>query len=104
MNTITIDRAAIVNQSPRYGRDVDDAAPWPPLVTAVLSEDGETASFFCPFCLARHTHGATAGNAVAHCFEPDSPYRRTNYDLMIVDGPQNRHPLEGVNRRRTLRR
>jgi len=46
---------------------------------------------WCPFCATWHLHGAGSGlgpreksHRVAHCTEPDSPFRQTGYYLQMM--------------------
>jgi hypothetical protein len=43
-----------------------------------------TLKVWCDYCRVWHGHGEPAGHRVAHCLNPDSPYRRGGYDLEVV--------------------
>jgi hypothetical protein len=51
---------------------------------------GSTIVFMCPHCKREHSHGAgpdpqstAAGHRTAHCADPDSPYDKTGYVLVV---------------------
>jgi hypothetical protein len=57
-----------------------------------VDRNGDELSFWCPFCLRYHYHGAGGepsrrggflnyGHRVAHCVSPRSPFRATGYYL-----------------------
>jgi len=39
--------------------------------------------FYCKYCKDWHLHGRGLGHRVAHCSNPDSPYKKTGYILDI---------------------
>ena len=53
-----------------------------PLVFARVTATGGW-SFWCPFCRTWHRHGPGAGHKVAHCTEPDSPFKKTGYHVRL---------------------
>ena len=57
-----------------------------PVVDAVLGECGGCLSFYCPYCRHRHFHGLPEGHRVAHCSNPNSPFRERGYFLRQVPG------------------
>jgi hypothetical protein len=57
-----------------------------------VDAEGERVSFWCPFCLRYHYHGTGGepsrkggflnyGHRVAHCQNPDSPFKESGYYL-----------------------
>lgn len=39
--------------------------------------------FWCPFCKTHHMHGRGNGHRNQHCSDPDSPFRKTGYELKM---------------------
>lgn len=64
-----------------------------PRFKAVVSEDGITCSFWCPFCRLDHIHGTTGrkppqtiGHRVSHCVTAlDSPLKKTGYYVDLIE-------------------
>jgi hypothetical protein len=50
-----------------------------PVIAATVL--GHQQSFYCEHCGAQHVHGRGNGHRVAHCSNPDSPFKRTGYVL-----------------------
>ena len=42
---------------------------------------------WCKYCNRNHLHGFGYGHRVAHCPDPDSPYRTTGYILVRDPSP-----------------
>jgi hypothetical protein len=55
-----------------------------PTIEAVKSKLGHQLEFYCTYCRKWHFHGRGDGHRVAHCFKPDSPYKRHGYVLKEV--------------------
>jgi hypothetical protein len=62
--------------------------------------EGDQASFWCPFCLRYHYHGTGGepsrkggflnyGHRVAHCQNPESPFKESGYYLKAKPRTKN---------------
>ncbi len=60
-----------------------------PKLQAEATKDGRWR-VWCRFCVRWHYHGKVEGHRVAHCINPDSPYKATGYFLIApaAKGPQ----------------
>jgi len=72
--------------------NADDEA----LVDAYELKDGNLR-MFCQHCFAWHQHGSGAGHRIAHCLDPDSPYKPGGYVLRLA-GPFTRETAQRVER------
>ena len=45
---------------------------------------------WCDHCDAWHWHGPLAGQRVAHCYDPASPYEARRYNIWLVGGGRGR--------------
>lgn len=53
-----------------------------PVVKVFKTENQKQYTFWCPYCICFHKHGAAAlGHRTAHCTNPNSPFRKTGYFL-----------------------
>lgn len=55
-----------------------------PLLAAEQDENG-ALRVWCRYCSTWHRHGRGYGHRVAHCLNPESPYRRTGY-ILVAEG------------------
>ena len=55
------------------------------MLPAYTTESGGWA-VWCPYCGCLHTHGPIPGHVVAHCINPDSPFRRGGGYVLIPTG------------------
>jgi hypothetical protein len=55
------------------------------LIEAESRNEVPVYAFWCSFCDRWHTHGAVSeGNRSPHCISPESPFKRTGYNLKCV--------------------
>lgn len=54
-----------------------------PILLAITDSDGHLSAW-CPFCAKMHRHGSGEGHRVAHCADPESPYKKSGYVLRDV--------------------
>lgn len=66
-----------------------------PTLTGLIHAPGPTAllTVWCRWCCDWHAHGLADGlpgdttHRTAHCWAPDSPYKKTGYYILISDTP-----------------
>jgi hypothetical protein len=71
---------------------------FPELDAWQTDKDGHLA-VWCQYCKAWHRHGAPAGHRIAHCWNPKSPYRESDY-VLIDRGPAPPAVIADMNRRK----
>jgi hypothetical protein len=55
-----------------------DEREFPILLAYERNHEGHL-SVWCPYCICFHHHGTGEGHRVAHCSNPDSPYKNGGY-------------------------
>lgn len=55
-----------------------------------------TLAVWCPYCARWHYHGREPGMRVAHCINPQSPFKQTGYRIM--EGSKKDLNLQNTNR------
>jgi hypothetical protein len=65
-----------------------------PVVAGFIEQhsEGTDLRVWCRWCCNWHTHGLTLGvgdyeDRSAHCYAPDSPFKRTGYVILVTDTP-----------------
>jgi hypothetical protein len=73
----------------------------PKIKATPIYEDGRLTrlKFYCPYCRAWHCHGIPPGGRVAHCWNPQSPYIKTGY-VLVLEEAQAEGVVPSVNAKR----